>query len=263
LATEVCLVILDHRNDDYLRETIEGARAFCPEADIVWYDSSTTGEEPPSGVERLPASRPLEYAKVSPFFLDMLEWAAGSEYRYVANFETDMAFVRPGFARFISAQTRSVDHLAPGFARNTPATSRWRPYRSLAPELPQLLTLLGVDSTDRCFSPGQVFSRHYAQTLVASPIYDRLRSFVATNQRAGRSFSLQEVLLPTLTRALGLRIGAYPSVADRYNRYRPYHAAASVARALNEPSVYFVHPIRRDRDDPARRSVRSLAACAA
>jgi hypothetical protein len=255
MPARLCLVVLDHRNDGFLGDLVASARAFCPEADVAWYDSGTESGDPPPELFRLGASRPLGYARVMPFFLDMLEWAAGGEYDYVVNLETDMAIVRPGFEAFVEASLRDADHLAPRLRRDTAPTSRWRPYRSLRAELPELAEMLCVDSIDGCFSPGQAFSRRYAQALVSSDMYGRLRDFVLSNESRGASYSLQEILMPTLAKALGLRTVEYPPEADRYNRYRPYHAAPSIGRALQTRGVHLVHPIRRDWDDPARRTV--------
>jgi hypothetical protein len=257
----ICIVICDHRNDVYLQDIIDGINCFCPSADIAWYNS---GNEPPqpgsagASVTVLPRSRPLQYAKITPFFLDMFEWAAEQSYNYIINAETDMAFVRPGYDRFVAETMSEADYQAPGYVRDTPPTSRWRPYRSLRPELPELLSILGVRSTNQCFSPGQVFSARYIETFTNSPFYPELRDFVSRNQEPGRSFSLQEVLLPTAVDALGLTARTYPAHLMSLNRYRPYHAAGSILRARETPDAYFLHPVRRDETDGARQTVRML-----
>ena len=148
--------------------------------------------------------------------------------------------------------------MASRYRTGTAKTSRWRPYRSLRPDLPALLDLVGVEQTDQAFSPGQVFSRRYVEALLSAEWYPELREFVVDNQIGERSFSLQEVLLPTLARALGLRACAYPPTWERYNRYRPYLAASAIREAMAQ-GVSLIHPVRRDADDPARRLVRSLA----
>src|SRR5690606_2427910 len=116
----------------------------------------------------LPTSRRLEYAKVTPFFFDMFEWAAEQGYDYVVNAETDMAWIKTGFEDFLVAAMEGHDYMAPGFQRDTPRTSRWRPYRSLRPELPELFDILGRSSTHQAFSPAQVFSTRYIRTLLDS-----------------------------------------------------------------------------------------------
>jgi hypothetical protein len=258
----VCLVVLDHRLDEYLDDLLSGARTFCPDADLVLYDSSGHTKPSPSAAKqdvlRLPVSQRLEYAKVTAFFFDVFEWAAGRDYDYLVNIETDLAFVQAGFTSFLGSAMAGADYLAPRFARRTKRTSRWRPYRSLKPELPELLDILGVDYTNECFSPAQVFSMRYVEALLGSSIYPRLRRFVDANREPGRSHTLQEVLLPTLPDVLGLTAAPYPTAAAAMNRYRPYHARTAIELARQRPDVYLVHPIRRDSDHPARRRVREL-----
>jgi hypothetical protein len=258
----ICVVIADHRHDDYLTDLVGSLRAFVPAADIAVYNSgdsqSFRAHLVYGSVATLPASRSLAYAKVTPFFLDMFEWAAGQDYDYIVNAETDMAWIKPGFETFLAAAMRGYDYMAPNFKRNTPRTSRWRPYRSLKPELPELLAILGLTSTNQCFSPAQVFSSRYIHSVLTSRQYSRLRTFVERNQAPEKSFSLQEVLLPTLVDAFALSARDYPSQLATVNRYRPYHAAQSVRRALDIPDAYFVHPIRHDDTDPARMLARKL-----
>lgn len=262
MMVQTCIVICDHRNDAYLQDLVDGIERFCPRSDVAWYNSGREQPSPGSAgtsLTTLPQSRPLNYAKITPFFLDMFEWAAGQDYDYIVNAETDMAFVQPGYERFIAGMMKDADYLAPGYARDVPRTSRWRPYRSLRRELPELLAILGTTSTHRCFSPGQVFSARYFGKLVTSSWYPELRDFVSRNQEPGQSFTLQEVLLPTAADVLGLRAVSYPAQLTSVNRYRPYHAAASVLRARETCDAYFVHPVRRDDADGARQIVRRLA----
>jgi hypothetical protein len=262
MMARTCIVICDHRNDMYLQDLVDGIERFCTRSDIAWYNSCGMRPLPGSAgmlLTMLPQSRPLDYAKVTPFFLDMFEWAAGQSYDFIVNAETDMAFVQSGYERFIAEAMSEADHLAPGYARNVPRTSRWRPYRSLRGKLPELLAILGATNVHRCFSPGQVFSARYIGKLVTSTWYTDLRDFVSRNQQPDRSFSFQEVLLPTVGDVLGLRSADYPAHLASVNRYRPYHASASILRARETRDAYFVHPVRRDEADGARQIVRQLA----
>jgi len=260
VTARLCFVVLDHRNDRYFADLVRSLRAFCPDAEVFWYDSGATVRDPVvDGVRRMPVGRRLQYAKVTPFFFDMFEWAVDQGYDYVVNAESDMAFIQPGYERFLDQAMRDVDYLSPGFSRATPRTSRWRPYRSLRSELPELMSILGIDYTNGCFSPGQVFSAKYISTLLASPLYGRIRAFVEGNQLPGRSFTLQEVLLPTLADVLGLAVQDYPPYFATFNRYRPYHGRHAVSRALDITDVHFIHPVRRAEDDPARQAARTLA----
>jgi hypothetical protein len=249
--------ILAHGDQNSLRDLVENVRHFCPGARLLLYNS---GADPRLGegldLETFPAPRRLLYAKVTPFFLDLFAWAAreGSPFDYLINLETDMLFIRPGFDRFLAGAMAESDYMSPGFRRYTAKTSKWRPIRSLRPELRDWYSLFGFAYTHRGFSPGQVFSRAYVETLVAHPAFPAIRGLVDQNG----SYSLQEILFPTLVDFLGLRGRSYPAAVEPANRYRPYQAVSGVKRALTLEDAYFVHPVRRGLDDPARSYIRSL-----
>jgi hypothetical protein len=257
MGSRTCFIVIDHTGDQYFDDVVEGIRTFCPDAGLVWYDSgaarSSSGAPP-----RLAASRPLAYAKITPFFFDLFEWAVDQPYDYVVNIESDLALIADGFEQFVATAMRDLDYMAPLFRRGTAATSRWRPFHSLRPELPELRGILGTSTTNQAFSPAQIFSTRYVNELLSSRFYPELRAFVERNQAPGRSFTLQEVLLPTLADVLGLAAAGYPEQVAAYNRYRPYHSVQSVRAAQRRGDVHLVHPVRRDSHHPARQFVRSL-----
>lgn len=262
-SPSICFIILDHRCDEYFADLVTMLRRFCPSSAIAWYDSG--GVAPSAtvhkrlGVPVLPCSHPLEYAKVTSFFLDAFEWASAEPYDIVVNVETDVALVSNGFEEFVIEVMRRTDYLVPRFERHVNPSSRWRPYRSLRSERAELLSLLGVGYLHRGFSPAQVFSRSFIDRVLCAPFYGDLRAFVDRNRAPGRSFSLQEILFPTLADVVGARVAGYSAEADRANRYRPYHSATSIRAAAAHAEVHLVHPVRRDTADPARVLVRSLA----
>lgn len=258
MTNRVVIVVVAHDVDDYFTDLMAGLSRFCPAARVAWFDSGPASSPRRADVERLPASRPLTYARITPSFLEIFEWFIDTSASIVINVETDAAFVAPGYLSAVEQLLADADYMASRYRTGTAKTSRWRPYRSLRPDLPALLDLVGVEQTDQAFSPGQVFSRRYVEALLSAEWYPELREFVVDNQIGERSFSLQEVLLPTLARALGLRACAYPPTWERYNRYRPYLAASAIREAMAQ-GVSLIHPVRRDADDPARRLVRSLA----
>ncbi|MGH3844026.1 MAG: hypothetical protein ACRDS0_21655 [Pseudonocardiaceae bacterium] len=189
--------------------------------------------------------------------MDIFEWAHQQDYDYVVNVETDLSFVTDGFTDLVADGMRDADYMVAKVVPTISPTSRWRPYRSLRPELSELRDILETQTFSGGFSPAQVFSWRYVQTVVESPFYCRPRRFVEQNQSPLRSFTLQEVLLPTLAGVLGQRIRDYCPEVARFNRYRPYHSAASVS-AARSAGVPFVHPVRRDPTDAARQFVRTL-----
>ena len=254
---DLLMPILAHDDEDSLRDLVVNVRHFCPEAQLVLYNSGLDPELGAClGLEAFPAPRRLIYTKVTPFFLDLFEWAVseGRSFDYLVNLETDMLFIRKGFACFLAEVMKESDYMAPWFRRHTAKMSKWRPIRSLRPELRDWYRLFGFEHTHRGFSPGQVFSRAYVETLVSHPAYPEIRRLVGQN----RSYSLQEVLVPTLVDFLGMRGRSYPTELDPVNRYRPYQAVSGVRRALALSDAYFIHPVRRAPADPSRTYIRAL-----
>lgn len=256
---DLLFVILVHADRASLEELVDNVRTFSPGARMLLYNSGhDAGLCRNLGVPEFPSPRVLEYARIAPFFLDLFEWLirSGDPCDALVNLETDMLFVRPGYEAFVERQLQRADYLAPNLTERRSLTTRWRPMRSLRPEFPRWFEFLGRRYWHGTFSPAQVFSRRYLEALIAHPKYAALRRLVAEN----RSYTLQEVLFPTLTDFLGLRLLGYPESHRTSNRYRPYQAVSGIHRALATADAYFVHPVHRVPGDPARRLVAALAA---
>ena len=251
------MVIVAHDDPSSLANMVDNVRYFCPQSTLYLYNS---GDNPSLGSDLalglVPSPRRLYYAKVTPFFFDMFEWlmAENIPFDYAINLETDMLFIRRGFESFIAEVMRRCDYMAPRFARFTSKTSAWRPIRSLRPELAEWHKIFGFSHTNEGFSPAQVFSRNYIAKLLNHQSYAEIKRLLREN----KSYSLQEVLFPTLVDFLKLRGQSYPRGMEPIIRYRPYQAVRGVKRALDMPKAYFVHPVRRELDNTARLFIRSL-----
>jgi hypothetical protein len=254
---DLLFVILAHSDRPSLEELVNNVRVFCPSARMLFYNSgqnSRLGSD--LGILEFQTPRQYGYARITPFFLDIFEWTVRSAdgFDAIVNLETDMLFIRPGYQDFIEKRLARADYLAPNLIKRRNLRTRWRPMRSLRPEFERWFEFFGFRYWHGTFSPAQVFSRRYVKALVEHCKYVELRRLVDENL----SFTLQEVLFPTLTDFLGLRLLGYPQAHRSSNRYRPYHAVSGVKHALRIPDACFIHPVRRTPDDPARKFVREL-----
>ena len=254
---KLLFVILAHSDEFSLTHLVNNTRFYCPNSTIVLYNS---GDDPNLGksldLEHFPTPRKLEYAKVVRFFFDVFEWLHYSKYEfdYFINLETDMLFIRRGYEAFVHQHSSMYDYIGPDYELHVPNQSRWRPFRSLKPEFQAWFEFLGFNYFNRAFSPGQIFSKRYISTLVSHPSYLKLIKLIEQN----RSFTLQEVLLPTLPDYLNLQASSYPKELKWINRYRPYQAVSGIKRALATENAFFVHPVYRSIDNPARLFVQQL-----
>ena len=253
----IITIILAHNDEPSLRDTVENFRHFAPHLQLVLYNSGDDAQLGKMlGIQLFPKPRRLYYAKIALFFFDVFEWLLRDHvpFDYVMNAETDMLMIRRGFEDFVTKQMVDCDYLAPDMRRFTHRRSRWRPIRSLRPELPQWYQLFGFEYTHRAFNPGQIFSRRYVETLVHNPKYLDIVKLTKSNL----SFTLQEVLMPTLADFLVVSGKSYPAELTPVVRYRPYQAIRGVKRALSLPNAYFVHPVQREINNPTRAFIRSL-----
>lgn len=254
---KVILSILAHEDATSLSDMIGNVWKYCPEAMILLYNS---GDSPDLGkglpVIQVTPARRLCYARITPYFLDLFQFLENEAipYDYVVHLDSDVLFIRPGFEAFLRDAMVEYDYMAPNFRRCTSRKSQWRPFRSLKPELSEWYRFLGFEYTNEGFNVGQVFSRKYVQCLLGCPTYHTLLALVSQNQ----SYTLHEVLFPTLADYLALQARSYPAELREVIRFRPHHSIASVKRALLLESAFFLHPIKREPDNPARAFILSL-----
>ena len=254
---KIAIVVLAHSDEQSLEDFAKNVAEFCQGCSLFLYNS---GYNPNFGsgigLARIPNPRPLTYAHIIPFFLDIFEWFVtdARQFEYLVNAETDMLFIRQGFEFFLNRAMNACSYMAANFRRGIPESSRWRPYHSLRLELKHWKRVLGMDSLNRAFNPGQVVDRRYVEGLLQHKHYSELRRLVDMNN----SFTLHEVLNPSIVDLLGVKGRSYPEGLEQINRYRPYQAVSGVRRALSIENAYFVHPVRRDPNDPARRMILSL-----
>jgi hypothetical protein len=191
------MIVMEHADHFALGNMISNLRHFCPEAVLALYNSGvdeSLGRD--LDILMVPSPRPYEYAKITSFFFEIFEWVAktGIQYDYLLNMETDLMFIQKGFEEFLRKQMRDVDYMAPNLTGAIPKTSKWRPYRSLKPEMSRWHEFFGFCYLKGAFSPAQVFSRNYIETLLNHQKYSHLKLLLRENA----SFTLQEVLFPTL-----------------------------------------------------------------
>jgi len=251
------MIILAHADQGALEEMVENVHYFCPDASLYLYNSGLDKSLGANlSINILPLSRSLSYAKITPFFFDVFEYFSQKNifFDYLINLETDLMFIRKGYEKFIEKTMADCDYMAPNFVRFISKKSKWRPYRSLRPELRQWNLLFGFNYVHGAFSPAQVFSRNYIEKLLTHRNYSEIKYLVRDN----KSYTLQEILFPTLVDFLAVRGRSYPLELKPIIRYRPYQAIAGVNRALMLPNGYFVHPVRRRVDDAARLFIKAM-----
>jgi hypothetical protein len=101
---DILFVILAHTDRSSLEELVDNVRTFAPRARLLLYNSGDdAGLCGDLGVPEVPSPRAFDYARITPFFLDVFEWLKRSgDPLTVVNVETDMPFIRR-YEAFVSA----------------------------------------------------------------------------------------------------------------------------------------------------------------
>ncbi|MDB5145993.1 MAG: glycosyltransferase, partial [Mucilaginibacter sp.] len=102
------------------------------------------------------------------------------------------------------------------------------------------------------FWPSTVFTADAAKELVnIFKTNDRLRQIMQKSQ----IWATEEVVLPTLTALLGFKILANPGSYEFVNYLKDY-STYELTDAFNTADAYWIHPVKRQYDDPLRKMIR-------
>jgi hypothetical protein len=105
------------------------------------------------------------------------------------------------------------------------------------------------------FWPGTVFTRAASAAMCALRDDPTLAEVL---EKSNVHTATEEVVFSSLAALLGYEVVQKPW-NDRFLRWRPELDSSEVAVALRDPGCYWLHPVRRDRDDPARAYLRRVS----
>lgn len=224
------VAVLAHRDRPALADLLDNIRATQPGAQVVVFNG---GSDPRLadglGVEVCPASRPLRHGHLAAFHGSVLGWLAERDPQWVVTLDSDVLLVRP-------LPLHGADYLGPHLGEVRPGTP-WRPGRRVLRGWPGWQDLLPVEHPLRCFNPVQCFGAGYVRGLAAWPA----RAALLDRVERAREVALEEVVWPTLARALGLQVAELPG--GRALRLRP-PTEAELRADLADPAVSVVHKVR-------------------
>lgn len=102
------------------------------------------------------------------------------------------------------------------------------------------------------FWPSTVFTADAVKELVK--IFKN-NTLLQQIMQQSQIWATEEVVLPTLAALLGFKIEANPSSYE-YVQYKKDYSPAEVNEALNKPDAFWIHPVKREYNDPVRTQIR-------
>jgi hypothetical protein len=257
--------VLVHESADCVMDLLRNLRFFDPDSPIVLYDGSgggalllDAGELEELGVVAHPAPTRAEWSRVHGYMFDCLEYALDRyEFDALTTVDSDQLLVRSGYTTAVREAlagrprvgllaTPHPTNLPPDRAVIPPDVEHWEPMRER----------FGYDGGQQLpiwtFWPGTVFTGAAARAICALRADPMLADVL---ERSNVHTATEEVVFSTLAALLGYEVVRKPW-SDRFVRWRPPLRSPEVAEALADPGCFWLHPVSRDFDDPARVSLR-------
>jgi hypothetical protein len=255
--------VLVHEKTECVFDLVRNLRFFDRDSPIVVYDGSGGGVLPldPVALEKLgavahPAPKRMEWCRQHGFMFDCVEYALERyEFDAITVVDSDQLLVRHGYATAVRealADRPRAGLLATPHPTNLPGN------RIAIPPDRDLWQPVG----DRFGHRGKqqlpiwIFWPCTVVTGAASRAICALRDDPALAEVLEKSTAgTEEVVFSTLAVLLGYEVVPKPW-SERFVRWRPPVSASEVAQALADPACYWLHPVPRDQDDPARTYLR-------
>jgi hypothetical protein len=254
-----------HEKTDCVFDLVRNLRFFDPDSPIVVYDGSGGGALllDSDALEKLgavayPAPKRMDWCRAHVYMFDCLEYALDHyEFDALTAVDSDQLLIRHGYTtavrKALAARPRA-GLLATPHPTNLPQNRT--PIPPDREQWESMRALFGYRGKQQLpiwtFWPGTVFTGA-ASAAICALRDDPTLAEVLENSNVHTA--TEEVVFSTLAALLGYEVAQKPW-DDRFLRWRPALRSEEVAVALRDPACYWLHPVRRDRDDPARAYLR-------
>jgi hypothetical protein len=249
----IVFAILAHDREDVLMNQIKNIRHYNPNSSIVLYNGGTNSEFASSlGIPICPYSRPLSYGKLGRYLLDVMRWleSMNVKYDYLVSTDSDVLFVNGGYESFLKSHLEEHDFAGVDMhVERTPHDfPDWITGQTLWKEWGRWQPFFRTNGFCGTFNPMQVYTRKIVEKMVASVDLQHLERLLNDTE----VYALEEMLHATIALRCGGKPRKYPQKMAAYTRYGRPLTLEDVQEAKQTKSVYFVHPISREMNDPAR-----------
>ena len=260
----MCLV---HENQDCIVDLVRNLRYLDPKSTILLYNGGTNKELfshfpfEKYGVLIHPDPKPLKWGWLHDFALDCMEYAINHlEFDTITVVDSDQLACGRNYTDFITETFHKNPNLGmlgqvpsrvDQYTRIDPAITAYKEKALWQPFLEQLPN--GKDAfLYWTFWPSTVFTHQAAVALTTL-----FRTNLALQEILAKTkiWASEEIILPTLTIALGFTIVENPCVYD-YVKYKSVYTNQNIRNALEKKQSFWIHPVLRNIKDTNRTQIR-------
>lgn len=253
-----CCVV--HENVNCVLDLVRNLRFFAPDSAIVLYDGSTESILKHAvvlewlGAVRHPAPRPMLWGRLHESVFDCLEYVLSSDsFDAVTFIDSDQLLTRRGYVAAVQAALEDRPRAGVLGTPNPSIGEEWG--TELEPGEQELwkpfLDRFPSGQEHRfprrwIFWPGTVITRAAAGAICDFRSDPMLADILERTTAAS-----EEIAFSTLAALLGYEVIEKPW-NDEWVRWRLKLRVPEVAEALADPTCFWLHPVLRRSDDPAR-----------
>ncbi|MEH7235380.1 hypothetical protein [Bacillus sp. JJ1562] len=248
VISHIVYAILAHNHLASLEDLIDSLRVLSPGNRVVLFNGGTDKEFGENiSVDHCPYSLPLKHGKLANFHYGVMKMLENEKYNYdfLVTLDSDMLLTKPGFSEFLDHTMADSLYMGVNLQKIEKGTD-WIIGRRFLYKWPKRFKhFFEIETPYGSFNPGQVFRREYVSHFVNDPMTGALMKAVEKSKLA----ALEEVIYATYAvKIQGNPICNPGSHAMVHRR----HLLNEIQEYLQDPSVYFVHKVGMDVNDPDR-----------
>ncbi|QEY21279.1 glycosyltransferase [Psychrobacillus sp. AK 1817] len=249
----ICFAILAHENEEVLVNQIKNIKYYNPGCKVILYNGGLdTKFGLKSNIPICPKSRPLKKEKLGRFFLDIMTWLEEIQidYDYLVNLDSDVMFIKKGYEKYLNKHMQGYDCMGinMGIQRSPLDAPHWVPGMNMWSEWAIWQPFFGTDYFCGSLNSMQVYRKEIVKKMITNLDIDKLETLFQVTD----VYALEEILYATLAVRCGGKHRPYPSECAEFVGWTPL-SISEIEIALENENVFFVHPIERTMDNPARK----------
>jgi hypothetical protein len=261
----MCLV---HENQDCIIDLVRNLKYLDSKSTILLYNGGTNKDLfkyfpfEKYGVLIHPNPKPLKWGWLHDFAIDCMEYAINNlEFDTITVVDSDQLGIGRNYSDFITKTFREnpnlgmLGQISTRISSNTiidPAITAYKEKELWEPFLAGLPN--GKDAfLYWTFWPSTVFT--YKASVALTNLF-RTNAQLQSILNKTKIWASEEIILPTLTVALGFFIVENPCVYD-FVKYKSVYSKVNIKNALEEKKAFWIHPIIRNIKDENRTDIRT------
>ena len=249
----VCLV---HENSGVVVDLINNLKRLDPSSDILIYTGKQLSIPEFFAKDCIiyPEPREVQWGHLGHFVFDCLEFMLTGSWKCITIVDSDQLLMKTNYSSWVASNISKYDVITSRIAYEPSQCSKplvdFIDSCSKTPEVTEAFGRPTEEAFCSCFNPGTVYSRKLAEKATEKLSHNLIQKLIDNG-----AYAEEEPIFITLARSFDMPI--LDCAAEHMIRWVEYWSEADVFENLGDR--YWVHPIKREINDPARKVIRDYS----